>query len=121
MRIAGLASGLDIDSMVKEMMKARKAASEKLFQKRTSAEWQQEAYREISTQIVDFRNNKLASFNLSSQMNAKKAEVSGNTDAISVNSASSSAAGTMNIQVTKVATVATSVFTAVSGATTGKK
>lgn len=111
MRITGMASGLDIDSLVKEMMKARKASSDKLFQKRTTLEWQQETYREVSTKIVDFRNNKLSSYSLSNQINAKKAEISGNQNALTVNSVSSTAAGSLNVQVTKVATAATSVFT----------
>jgi flagellar hook-associated protein 2 len=110
-RIAGLASGLDIDSMVKEMMKARKATADKLFQKRTTAEWQQEAFREVSTKIVDFRNNKLSSYNLSSQINAKTAAVSGNTTAISVNSVDPTTAGNMSIKVSKVATAQAAVFT----------
>jgi len=111
MRIAGLASGLDVDSMVKEMMKARRASADKLFQKRTAAEWQQEAFREVSTKIVDFRNNKLTSYNLSSQINAKTAAMSGNSTAISVNSVDPNTAGNMSIKVTRVATAQAAVFT----------
>ncbi len=115
MRIAGLASGLDIDSMVKELMKARKATADKLFQKRTTAEWQQEAFREVSSKLVDFRNNKLSSYNLSSQINAKTAAVSGNSTAISVNSVDPNTAGNMSIKVNKVATAQAAVFTLTPG------
>jgi len=110
-RIAGLASGLDIDSMVKELMAARRESANKYYYKRVTLEWQQEAYREISTKIVDFRNNKLASFNMSKELTAKKANVSGNETAVTVNSVDPTAAGTLNVKVNKVATVATKVFT----------
>lgn len=110
MRISGLASGMDIDSMVKELMKARRSSLDQLFQKRTVAEWQQEAYRDISTSMVDFRNNKLASYSLSSAIEAKTTQVSGNTKALTVNSASSAAAGTLDVRVTQVATTANTIY-----------
>jgi len=111
MRLTGLASGLDVDSMVKEMMKARRATAEKLFQKRTTLEWQQENYRELSTKIVDFRNNKLAAYSMSTAINAKTAEISGNKDALTLSGVGSTAAGTLSVTVNQVAEAAYTVFT----------
>lgn len=110
MRIAGLASGLDIDSMVKEMMKARRQSLEKLTQQRTTAEWQQENYREVSVKVVDFRN-KLSSYSLSSAINAKTSSITGNANAISISTVASTASGSLNITVDKVATASNTVFT----------
>lgn len=111
MRLAGLASGLDIDSMVKELMKARRTSFDNLVKKRTSVEWQQEDYRTMSTKIVDFRNNKLSAFNLSNSISAKTSEVSGETSTLTVNSTSAAAAGTLNVKVTEVATAANTIYT----------
>ncbi|SEN64933.1 flagellar filament capping protein FliD [Paenibacillus sp. OV219] len=111
MRISGLASGMDIDSMVKELMKGRRASLDTLVQKRTVVQWQQEDYREMSTKIVDFRNNKIAGYNLSSAINAKKADVSGNAGALTVNATSSTASGSMDVNVQQVAQVARTMFT----------
>jgi len=110
MRLAGLASGMDIDSMVKEMMKARRASADKLFQQRTTMEWQQENYREISTKIVDFRNNKLSNYSLSNAIGAKTVEISGNTNAVSLSTVTSSASGSLDINVDHVATASYVVF-----------
>ncbi|XEC95380.1 flagellar filament capping protein FliD [Paenibacillus tarimensis] len=120
MRISGFASGMDIDSMVQELMKARRTSLNTIVQKRTLVEWQREAYRELSTKIVDFRNNKLPSYSLSNSMNAKTSSVSGNTNTLTVNSTSASAAGTLNVQVDQIASAANTILKYDGGSTAGK-
>lgn len=110
MRLSGLASGLDVDSMVKELMKARRTSLDKIVQQRMTLEWQREQYREMSTKLVDFRNNKLAGYSLSSAIAAKKSEVSGNTAAISINSTASTAAGSYTVTDAKLATTANTIL-----------
>jgi flagellar hook-associated protein 2 len=111
MRLSGFASGLDIDSMVKELMKARKTTYDNMVKNRTKVEWKQEDYRSISSKVIDFRNNKLASFNLSNTINAKKTEVSGDSSAIIVNTTNSTASGQLNIKVDQIATAENHVYT----------
>ncbi|WNB93912.1 flagellar hook-associated protein 2 [Bacillus sp. NEB1478] len=53
MRIGGLASGMDIDSIVKDMMKAERIPLDKLSQKRTQLEWQRDDYRSINKLLDD--------------------------------------------------------------------
>ncbi|RIX47303.1 flagellar cap protein FliD [Paenibacillus nanensis] len=110
MRLSGFASGLDVDSMVKELMKARRTTYDNMVKNRTKVEWQQEDYRTMSSKIVDFRNNKLASYNLSNAINAKTSEVSGETNALTMNSTGSKAAGGINVTVTEVATAANTIY-----------
>lgn len=110
MRISGFASGLDIDAMVKELMKARQTTHTNLVKKRTLAEWKQEDYRSISTKIVDFRNNKLSSYNMSTAMSAKTSQVGGDSNALTINSTNPSAAGTLSVTVSSVATAATDLY-----------
>ncbi|WP_229692366.1 flagellar filament capping protein FliD [Paenibacillus radicis (ex Gao et al. 2016)] len=109
--MTGLASGLDIDSMVKELMKAKRTTYDNMVKQRTKVEWKQEDYRSLSTKIVDFRNNKLSSFNLSSAINAKTSAVSGDTAALTINSTSSTAAGTLTVKVEQVAASDSKVYT----------
>lgn len=111
MRLTGLASGLDVDSMVKELMKARQTTYNNMVKKRTLSEWKQEDFRSASTKIVDFRNNKLSSYTLSNAISAKTSQVSGDTNALTVNSTNSTAAGTLSVSVTSVATAATDLYT----------
>ncbi|MHA7967376.1 flagellar filament capping protein FliD [Paenibacillus sp. CAU 1782] len=106
MRMTGLASGMDIDSIVKQMMEARRAPLVKLQQKSLGIEYRQEAYRSVSTALVDLRNNKLQdNLSRSSAINAKKATVTGNTSAISVTTSSTGApAGVYNVKVKELGT-----------------
>ncbi|WP_138753694.1 flagellar filament capping protein FliD [Paenibacillus sinopodophylli] len=119
MRLSGFASGLDIDAMVKELMKAKRSSYDTMIKNRTKVEWQQEDYRSISTKIVDFRNNKLSAFNLSNAMSAKTSEVSGDTAALTVNSTSPTALGSLDVRVDEVAKAANTVFKFSGGTTNG--
>jgi flagellar hook-associated protein 2 len=56
LRITGMSSGLDIDSIVKQLMKAESAKVDKVKQRRQKIEWQQGAYRDISNSLRSFRD-----------------------------------------------------------------
>jgi flagellar hook-associated protein 2 len=43
MRITGFTSGLDIDTLVKDLMKAKRAPLDKLTQQKTTLEWQRDS------------------------------------------------------------------------------
>ncbi|WP_339278963.1 flagellar filament capping protein FliD [Paenibacillus sp. FSL W8-1187] len=105
-RISGFTSGLDIDAIVKQLMKAERTKLDKLKQSQTSITWQQEQYREISTSLVDFRNNKLSKYNTLNAMSAKTSEISGNTSAVSITSTNSGASGSLSVSVGNLATSA---------------
>ena len=53
-RISGLASGMDIDTIVKGLMDAQRVPLDKLYQKKTYTEWQRDDYRTINTAIEEF-------------------------------------------------------------------
>ncbi|MFC5653073.1 flagellar cap protein FliD N-terminal domain-containing protein [Paenibacillus solisilvae] len=106
MRISGFASGMDIDSMVKELMNAKRTPLTKLSQQKTQLEWQQQQYRDINIKMVDFRNNKLFNSGLSGSIAAKQANISGNTAAVSAKAGSGAAAGAMTLEVTSLADAA---------------
>lgn len=121
MRISGFASGFDIDAMVKQLMTAHQAPVDKLKKQTTRIEWQQESYRSVSTTLVDFRNNKLASFGLSNSIDAKKAEITGNTNAVSAVTTGASIGSVMSVEVTQLATAANVTFaTGIAGADADK-
>ena len=54
MRIGGLASGMDIDALVEKLMNAERAPLNKLTQKKTTYEWQRDAYRDVNTKLKTF-------------------------------------------------------------------
>ncbi|WP_261381406.1 flagellar filament capping protein FliD [Paenibacillus cremeus] len=55
---------MDIDSMVKQLMQARRAPLDKLQQKKQTLQWQQDAYRDMNSKILDLKN---AAFNMKLQ------------------------------------------------------
>ena len=53
-RVGGLASGMDIDSIVEKLMSAERAPYNKLLQNKQKYEWQRDAYREVNTKLKAF-------------------------------------------------------------------
>lgn len=103
-RITGMASGLDVDSIVKKLMTAEKAPLDKLNQKKQLLEWKREGYREVSTKLVSFLNDKLSALSLSSAVNAQKTTITGNTTAVSAKATGAANGGVLNISVGNLAT-----------------
>ena len=69
LRISGLASGMDIDSIVTDLMKAERIPLDKIQQKKTYTEWQRDDYRTMNTALSELDTlifegiGKQASFN----------------------------------------------------------
>lgn len=60
--ISGLASGLDTEGMIENLVKSYQTKINSLSQQATKAEWKQEAYRSIISKLVGF-TNKYTSYN----------------------------------------------------------
>lgn len=56
-RIGGLASGMDIDKLVSDMMRVQRMKADKLYQERQVLRWQQEDYRSINSLMLGFKNS----------------------------------------------------------------
>lgn len=112
-RISGLASGMDIDSIVAKMVQAQRAPLDKMVQRRQILQWQRESYRDLNTKILDFRNNKLFNtYRMASTYNVSKVSVGGDTSAISAKPNGAVTGTNMTIKVTSLATAATNSSTA---------
>lgn len=108
LRVGGLASGMDIDSIVADLMKAERIPLDKLTAKKTTYEWQRDAFRSVNTKLKTFSDYLLDNFMLSSNFN-KKTVSNTNSDLLSA-TANSSATGTLSIEkVTQLATAARAV------------
>lgn len=108
-RIGGLASGMDIDSLVEKLMSAERAPLYKLQQKKTTYEWQRDAYRSVNTKIDTFSKYLFDNFLLSSNFVKKSTTITGaNSDKVSI-TAGTGASSSLNIQgVNSLASAATS-------------
>ncbi len=56
MRVGGLASGMDTDQIISDLMKAERIPLDKLNQKKQYLEWQRDDYREMNSQMLNFSN-----------------------------------------------------------------
>ncbi|MBS4223168.1 flagellar filament capping protein FliD [Lederbergia citrea] len=105
MRIAGLASGMDIDSIVKNLMMAERMPLEKLKQKKQILEWQRDDFRALNTQLLTFRD-KLAQLKLTPNYRARTV-VSSNDARVSATVTSGASQASYSIsEVTQLASAA---------------
>ncbi|QEK11328.1 hypothetical protein FQB35_02495 [Crassaminicella thermophila] len=54
MRITGLASGMDTESMVRDLMKAERVRVDKYYQQKEIDKWKQEQYNDINKELANF-------------------------------------------------------------------
>ncbi|MTI86018.1 MAG: flagellar hook protein [Firmicutes bacterium] len=101
MRIGGLASGMDIDSIMEDLMKAYRMPVQKLEQDKQILEWQQEGYREINTKLLSFRDTAF-DMRLHSTYLTNKASSSDDT-AVSVSANNSALEGSHTVDITSLA------------------
>jgi flagellar hook-associated protein 2 len=115
MRIGGLSSGMDIDQLVSDLMKAERIPLNKLYQKKQIFEWQRDAYRDVNKKLADFDTYLFDNFMLSSNF-YKKTATSSNEAVLSVKALSSSYDSTNTMTISQLATAATGVSGEVTGA-----
>ncbi|REB11167.1 flagellar hook-associated protein 2 [Sporosarcina sp. BI001-red] len=76
MRIGGLASGMDTESIVNDLMKAERIPLDKLTQKKQYFEWQLNDYRTANRDLKDYSTKLFDNSILSKNFNAKNVKVS---------------------------------------------
>lgn len=101
-RISGMVSGMDTDSMVKELVSAYQTKTDNYKKQQQKLEWKQDAWKELNSKIYKFYTN---TFNrtLSSNYNKKKT-VSSDESKASVIAANGSVVGTQTLKINELAT-----------------
>lgn len=107
LRVSGMASGIDVDTIVKQMMTAKRIPLDKLTQKKQVMEWQRDNFRDVNSKLVDFKTSKLTTYQRSAAMNTQIATVSGETASLKAEATAEANIGSMNIVVTQIAKPAT--------------
>lgn len=94
-RLSGLSSGIDTETMIKQLMQAERAPVDRLSQKKQILTWQRDAYREINRTLLDFRT--AASNMMLSKNYQSKAVTSSNPTALTVTASPGAPAGSITI------------------------
>ncbi|MGH2332185.1 flagellar filament capping protein FliD [Thermoanaerobacter mathranii] len=105
LRISGLATGLDTDSIVQQLIRAASIPLDRLEQQKQWYQWQQEDLRDINTQLMSLRNDIVFKLKLQGTFMAKT--VTSNTAVATATAGANAVNGVYNLNVTQVATAAT--------------
>jgi len=101
-RITGLATGMDTDALVEQLMSASRAPLTKLEQNNTKLEWQREAMLEINSKLLSFRT---AALDMKLQGTYKSyTATSSNTSLVTASATTEAVEGTYTFKVTQLAT-----------------
>lgn len=107
-RFGGLASGIDTDSVIKQLMQAERVPVDRLEQKKQLTEWKRDAYRENNRSLLALRNSAVDLL-FSRNFYAKTATSSDETRATVVSGPSSGNTAIAIQSVTQLATSASHV------------
>ncbi|MED5120674.1 flagellar filament capping protein FliD [Priestia megaterium] len=110
-RVSGLASGMDIDQIVSDLMKAERMPIDKMKKQKQTLEWQRDDYRSMNLLLSDFNN---LAFNMTLQSSYSSKTVS-SADETKVKAAATSSAGNASYTLSNVtmATAAQTISTSI--------
>jgi flagellar hook-associated protein 2 len=101
-RISGLASGMEIDKTIAEIMRGHRIPVDRKIQKRTVTEWQRDQYREMNKLLKQLDESTFDSIGKPGSFNIKKA-TSSNEMLISASAGLDAESGVKTIEVTQLA------------------
>lgn len=101
-RITGIASGLDTDSMVQELVKASSSKVDDLKKAQTKLEWTQTAWSDLNAKVYAFYNKTVTNMSLEGAYKKKKTTIADSNIASIVNS-DSAVNGTQTLAVKSLA------------------
>ena len=102
-RITGMNSGLDTESIISELVKAQKTKVDAVKKKQTIAGWKQDAWKELNSKIYKLYQNTLGSMRFSTDYSKKITDVS-NSSIVSVISSDDAMNATQTLKVEELAT-----------------
>ena len=102
-RLTGMASNLDTDSMVQELVKASSAKKETLEKEQTALGWKQKAWSDLNTKIYNFFNKTLDNMKYQGSY-GKKSTTIADTSIATVVAGDSAVNGSQKLAVTQLAT-----------------
>lgn len=104
-KITGMYSGLDTESIINELASAQSYKKNKLVKAQTKLSWKQDAWKALNTKIYKFYSNTLSDLRFESSFIKKSTKVS-NTNAIRIVSGENAANGVNTVKVDKLAKTA---------------
>ena len=101
-RMTGLVSGLDTETLVSQLSQAYQTKVDNVKKEQTKLEWKKEAWTALNTKLMDFYKGALSTFKSISTYRAKSA--TGDLSGVKITAGSEAVNGTHRVQVLKTAT-----------------
>lgn len=102
MKLSGLVSNMDTDSLVEQLMAAQRTKVTKIENKKTKLTWTQDKWKDLNTKIYKLYTDELSKLRLQTSFSTFKAS-STNEDAVSVTTSSNAPIGSQNVAVNQLA------------------
>ena len=101
-RITGMNSGLDTESIIAELVKAKSVKKDSLVKAQTKLEWKQDAWKELNAKVYALYSKTLSNMRLSSDYTKKTTKVS-NSTAATVITGSAAVNGVQTLKINQLA------------------
>ena len=101
-RITGMYSGLDTESIISELASAQSIKKNKLVKAQTKLSWKQDAWKALNTKIFSFYTNVLGNMRFEGSYMKKATKVS-NTNAVSIVTSSDALNSVQSLRIEQLA------------------
>lgn len=101
-RITGMYSGLDTESIITELASAQSAKKNSLVKAQTKLSWKQDAWKALNTKIYSLYTNTLSNLRFQGSYQKKTTSIS-NTNAVSVITSGEAVNGVQSMKITQLA------------------
>lgn len=105
MRLSGLMSGMDTESIIQELVAARRTKVDDTVKAQTKLEWKQEAWKGLNTKLKNLQAKYISNMRFEASYSKKTTSVS-NTSAASVITGESAVTGVQTLKIDKLAKTA---------------
>lgn len=119
MRLSGLMSGMDTESIISQLVEAKKTKVDKTKKAQTKLSWKQDAWKELNTKLRNLQSKYLGNMRFTSAYSKKVTKVS-NPNAVSVITGEDAVNGVQSLEIRKLAKTGYLTGGKVEGADGGK-
>lgn len=102
MRMTGMMSGMDTESIIQELVAAKRTKVDDVKKKQTKLEWKQDTWKELNSKLKTLQSKYIANMRFRSSYSKKTTSVS-NSNAVSVITGENAVNGVQSLQVKQLA------------------
>ncbi len=117
-RLSGIASGMDTESIVAELMSAQRLKKTKIENKKTKTEWKQDQWKELNKKLYSFYTGSLSKMKMQGSFSTKTATVS-DASKVSVTASNGAVAGNHSLKISSLASAQFVTGSQLGSGTTG--